>query len=142
MKKHVVTVFSVCALISGCVQKPESSKLTAKLFVHNYFFTEKRSNLLEYVSGKAVNKIVNENDYFNKLDKQKNEIEKPSFFLLTDSIPIGLNCTKYTFSIHYEGNITTTQNMFLTLKQDKNVWKVSDYYFGKSGESCSPSLMH
>lgn len=129
MKKRVVEVIFVFILVIGCTKHHNTPEFTAKLFVRDYFLAEGRSQLLKYTSGAANKKIISENEYFNEQDLQNVEIERPSLFLLTDSISIGLNRIQFTFSIRYESNILTTQDMFVTMIKDNDTWNVSDYHF-------------
>ncbi|KAB2880714.1 hypothetical protein F9K33_03955 [bacterium] len=129
MNKHVVAVIFVFILDIGCTQHHNTPEFTAKLFVRDYFLAEGRSHVLKYTSGNANKKIISENEYFNDQKLQKVEIERPSLFLLTDSISMDLNSIQFTFSICYESNILTTQNMFVTMIKDNDTWNVSDYHF-------------
>lgn len=118
----------------ACSQKQETPESTAKKFVQDYFYSEARPDIQKYVIEAALEKIKVEDEFIEKLNDEKSEMDRPVFFSLIDTLLMNTDFTQYKFSIHYQNSVTRNESMIVTLKRTHTVWKVSDYRFKHTGE--------
>jgi hypothetical protein len=126
-KLFFFAAIDVLALLS-CSTHPYEPENSAKDFIRDYFKPDQRYRLLETTIEAAYTKIVLEKEPSDSLSHSV-IWENPSDVHLNDSKRFNENYFRFSFSIHYHGNLFRKETMLVFVKRDESAWKISDYRF-------------